>query len=619
MDDLSEKTQLRVRVIAVAATVVLAVLLARLWMLQAVLGSEYKLMAEENRTREVSVDAQRGLILDRRGEPIVKNKTSIAVVIDPEKIDDTPGLRRLAKTLDMSVSLIKERMASERDDPLKPRVIKRDVRAETIAYIEENQGDFPGVDLKVESIRDYVKGSLAAHVIGYLGELSSEERKDPDYAHYELGDLVGKSGVERVYEGVLSGTKGTEFVEVNAAGQSMRTVGSSNPDPGNDIVLTIDRRIQESAERALESMIKETQKTKFKNAKAGAIVVMEPRGEILALASYPSYNPEVFTGGISNDQWAYLNDEKNEFPLNNRTIMSAYPPGSTFKVVTSVAGFKTEVMNTGTTVFCSGLWTGLGERWAKRCWERSGHGLNAIVGALEVSCDVFFYDIGYRLDRLGREDLQTWSRNLGFGARTGIDLTSEVEGRVPTAAWKKEWNKNYPEYQTWFPGDTVNMAIGQGDMLATPLQVASVYAGIVTGGEIYRPHVVKSVVGLNGRAIKEIEPEVIKKFELSDEQMGAIRTGLRRVVTDGTARAAFSGFSTPVSGKTGTSEVKGKDDFAFFVAYAPSDDPKYIVSVVIEQGGHGGSAAAPAARKVFEDVFSPPISQDESRTGAGDD
>ncbi len=467
MEEINDAIKTRLRILAFIATAILVILFARLWMLQGVLAEEYRRQAEDNRIREVSLDAPRGLILDRRGEALVKNRLATAVTIEPEHTDDKRLKKRLSRVLKMGVDEIDERIASSKVDPIKPRVIQRDVTERAIAYIKEHSGDFPGVEVKIEAIREYPYGALAAHVVGYLGELSEEERQDPEFVRYDLGDMVGKTGVERTYDNLLAGSKGTEFIEVNATAEPLRVLDRTSSDPGNDIVLTIDRRIQAVAEKALSGGIRRTRKKKYRNASSGATVVMTPKGEILAMASFPTYDPTVFVGGVSQKDWAALTNEDSDYPLNNRALMAGYPPASIFKVVTAAAGYQNGVMTSATTVFCTGLWTGMGAKWGKRCWLWSGHGTRNVVGALEVSCDSFFYDIGYRLYKLPGERLQDWSRRMGLGSKTGIDLPAEFEGRVPTAEWKKEWNKNNPENQAWFPGDTVNMAIGQGDMLTT--------------------------------------------------------------------------------------------------------------------------------------------------------
>ncbi len=613
MDEIGDTTQARLRIFALTVLAVFAALTIRLWFLQGVQGQEFKRLSEDNRIKQIAIHAPRGQILDRNAKPIVKNRASIILTIEPEKIDNDRLFKKVAKLLQMDQAEVTRKARSQNVNPIEPRTIKQDISPDVVAYFEEHKDEYIGVELEVRSVRDYPLGNIAAHLIGYLGELSDKERAETEFAGYDLGDLVGKGGVEKEYEDLLAGDKGTQFVEVNAAGQLLRVIDKKDAIPGNNIILTLDTDIQASAEKALVKAIARAKRDKFPRASAGAIVVMEPKGEILAMASYPTFDPEMFIGGISQANWSEMIDEKNDYPLNNRAIMSSYPPGSTFKVVSAIAGLKTGVISTGTTFVCRGRWLGLGKQWGKWCWDRSGHGRQSLEGAIRISCDTYFYEVGNMLYKRGENDLQRWARRLGVGSKTGIDLPSEVEGRVPTPAWKKELNKSWVENQQWFPGDTVNMAIGQGDLLATPLQVANMYAALVNGGVLYKPHVVKTVKGLEGRNIYRASPKKGREFDLSQDDLNVIRRGLRRVTLDGTAKGIFTGLPVTVSGKTGTSEVAGKDDYALFVAYAPAEDPKYIISIIVEQGGHGGSTAAPAAREILEDIYSSNDSDEGSK------
>ncbi len=602
---IENRTIIRVDVLVAIVFIALAVIVVRLWYLQAINGEKYKVFAEENRIRSIPVRAPRGKILDRDRRPLAVNRLAFTMTLIPEKMDDEKLLKRISELLEIPIDVIEERIESKRVDPLMPRVIKRDVSPETVAYVKEHSDKFHGVEIIDDPIRDYPRGTLASHVLGYLSEISDEELENEE-PEYLLGDLIGKNGVENEYEDVLSGSKGVQLLEVNAGNVALRTLKKEEPDPGNDLVLTLDAEIQEVAERALQKGMDLAKKDGFKNARAGAIVVMDPNnGEILAMTSLPTYDPRIFSGGISEADWAVLNDENNLYPLNNRALMSSYPPGSTFKIVTSVAGLRTGVMSSRSRFTCSGGWTGWGKRWLKWCWKRSGHGSRNLEEALTVSCDSYFYDVSYLIHKRGKEELQLWSRKMGLGANTGIDLPGETGGRIPDKKWKAEFNKAWPENQTWFPGDTVNMAIGQGDLLISPLQLVSIYSIIANDGRIPRPHVVKEVITTDGMKAMAVETEEMVKIDVPASDFKAIERGLKKVTTvaDGTAAGAFIGFPIPVAGKTGTSEVAGKDDYAFFAAYAPVDDPKYAISVVIEQGGHGGSVAGPAAREVFDYLF----------------
>lgn len=361
--------------------------------------------------------------------------------------------------------------------------------------------------------------------------------------------------------------------------------------------------VQKATERALKKAISAAQKEDYK-ANAGAAVAIDIRnGEVLALANEPTFDPESFIGGISQKQWKALNTKASNYPLTNRAISSTYPPASTFKAFVGMAGLQDGAISNSSTFVCRGTWTGMGEQWPKRCWNHGGHGPVNLREALAQSCDVFFYETGYKFYKRGKEYEQKFIRQWGYGAVTGIDLPGESKGRVPDAAWKKAWNENYPEYQQWLPGDTVNMSIGQGDLLATPLQVAASYAGIANDGEVMQPHVLKAVLDSKGKEVLQAESKVAFSPNVSASIVNTMQDDLYGVTTIGTAQAVFNDFDVPVAGKTGTAQMAGKDDYAWFVGYAPANNPKYAVAVLIEQGGSGGSVAGPAVEQIFAALF----------------
>lgn len=610
--------------------IVLAVLLVRLWSMQVLSGESYAARAENNRIREISLDAPRGRILDRKGRALVTNRATLAVSVDPadERIrdliiraqssnpDDDPTraeleetLGGLAEMLGMTPQEVFAKVADSRVEALRPRVIAIDVPLDIVAQLSERQQDFPGVRIDETAVREYPFGSIGAHVLGYTGEISEEQLKaSGDTAGYELGDIVGKAGAESQFESVLQGDKGRRLIEVNASGKPQRVVDEQPPVTGRDVRLTIDIDVQKVAEQQLAAALEEAHRQNFDKAKAGAAVVVDvTTGEIIAMASAPTYDPSVFLGGISDAEWKKLTDTASEYPLNNRAVMAAYPPASTFKAVTGLAGLDAGVTYSGKTYDCAGKWTAMGAQWPKWCWNHSGHGTISFDGGIEESCDTVFYEIGYEFYKRKKEELQSFSREFGLGSKTGVDLPGEVKGRVPDAAWKKQFNADYPEWQTWLPGDTVNMAIGQGDLLVTPLQMASVYAGIANGGTVMRPHVLKDVLDSEGKVARSYEPGALADAGVSDENIGIMRRGLVRVTESGTGRGAFAGFGVTVAGKTGTAQVAGKDDYAWFCAFAPAEKPKYAVAIVVEQGGHGGSVTAPAARNILAKLLGEPL------------
>jgi penicillin-binding protein 2 len=640
MSTYRQELRSRFGVLGILIVLVLSALLVRLWTMQVLSGESYAAQAENNRVRQISLEAPRGRIYDRNGVELVTNRSALAVSVDPsdetvrdlliryrsEDTADDPTRRELdavfgelGTMLGMTSQEIFERVADLNKEALRPRVVAVDAPKEVVAQLLERQNDFPWVRVEEIAVREYPFGSIGAHVLGYTGAISEGQFEGSDeYAGYELGDTVGKTGAERQFEGVLQGDKGWRRIEVNASGKPQGVVSEQAPRPGNDIRLTIDIEVQRVAEEQLADAIAEARRQGYTNAKAGAAVVIDvATGEVIALASAPTYDPTAFLGGISTAEWQALNAKESEYPLNDRAIMSAYPPASTMKAITAIAGMEAGITSEGTTYNCTGRWTDMGEQWPKWCWKRTGHGTISLRGGLKNSCDTVFYEIGYEFYKRKLEELQATARSFGLGSKSGIDLPGEVAGRVPDAAWKKEYNRNYPEYQTWLPGDTVNMSIGQGDMLASPLQMAMVYGGIGNGGVVMKPHVLKDVLDSGGQVALTVDPEVYKKTGVSEASLGVVTRSLVDVTEGGTGQGAFAGFGVQVAGKTGTAEVKGKDDYAWFCAYAPANAPRYAVAIIVEQGGHGGSVTGPAARNILAQLLGLPQktvrAQDDSR------
>ncbi len=598
----------RFAALGLVVLLVLGALTLRLWSMQVLSGDEYTAMAEDNRVREITLDAPRGRILDRNGVPLVTNRPTLAVCVAPSAKTDDDLIARLSTVLGMPATEIKERVSSQKEQALRPRVVMIDATEQMVAYLAEHESEFPGVEVQVVPVREYPQGNLAAHVLGYTGEISEDQLAEPGFVDYALGDVVGKAGAESQFESALQGDKGYRRIEVDATGRPRRIIEEVDPIAGSDVVLTIDSNVQKVAEEALVHALEDAHKDNFTKAKAGAAVALDIKtGEVLAMASVPTYDPTLFLGGITNADWDKLTAKDSEYPLNNRAITGLYPPASTFKAMTGLAGLQYGVTKEWRVYDCEGRWTAMGEQWPKSCWDKSGHGNISFHGGVVDSCDVVFYEIGYEFYKQKDEKLQKFAKQFGFGKKTGIDLPGEAAGRVPDAQWKRTFNENYPEYQKWLPGDTVNLAIGQGDMLATPLQVASVYAGIANNGKVMRPHVLREVLDDKGAPVKVREPEVAYTPEISQANLAVMRGALRDVITDGTAKAVFRGFDSTVAGKTGTAQVAKKDDYAWFAAYAPAGEPRYAVAVAIEQGGHGGSVAGPAAREILSALLGLPV------------
>ncbi len=603
MRPINDPMQNRLFAASMIALIVFGLLFFRLWTLQVVASDEYMRLSDRNRIRTVTTNAPRGNIYDRNGVLLAGNEPNLAVTVDYEEIDNEAMLLELAKILNLKLSTVKARVSDTKYAPFFPRLVQEGVSKFIASQIKENASNLPGVDITVNFHRNYPKSSLAPHAIGYIGEISQEELVFSEDSSYVSGDLVGKSGLERAYEDVLSGTKGVKQFEVDRTGSITRMISEREPVSGNHIQLTIDAKLQAATESSLRSAVMAARANGYENANGGAAVVLDPNnGEVLALASFPTYDQTLFMGGMTSDEWKSLSSKGSGYPLFNRAVMASYAPASVFKPVTYVAGLSDGVVSAKASFFCEGTWLGMGEMWPKNCWQKEGHGKTGFTAGMKDSCAVVFYEVGYMLYKRGGERLQYWARKFGFGKATGIDLPGEKPGRVPDSKWKRENHENL-EDQKWLPGDTVNIAIGQGDLLTTPIQVANLYAAIANKGLVFQPHLVSKVFTPEGLNIRTSKRRKLVDVDIKKDILDGLNEGLVSVIQEGTASNAFAGFPIAVAGKTGTSEVMGKDDFAWFACFAPVNDPKYVVVVMVEEGGHGGSIAAPAARRILSSAF----------------
>jgi len=590
------------RRLGVALALVLALFaltFVRLWHLQVGEGDEYRSLSEHNRIRLKRVRATRGTILDRHGDIVVDNRPSFDLVLVPEDAHDVPAtIAALARLLGPEVGDLSAIVAAARNRPaFEDVVLVRDLDWERIVKIETHQFELPGVSVQVGPRRTYPFGQMAAHLLGYVGEVSQQERETR--RGYHLGDLIGKAGAERYYEDYLRGVDGGQQVEVDAVGRRLRVLSEVDETPGNSLVLTIDRDLQQAAEKAMEGH-------------DGSVVALDTRtGEILAMVSRPAFDPNVFARGIRMAEWKALVDDRKH-PLNSKSVQGTYPPGSTYKVVMAAAALEEGVITPFTTIFCGG---GLffGNR-TFRCWRPQGHGSLNVHEALVRSCDVFFYQVG---QRLGVDTIAEYSHRFGLGAPTGITLEHESGGIIPSSEWKRQ---RFGE--PWYPGETLSVAIGQGYVTTTPLQMASVIATVANGGIVYRPKFVKRVEGTDGTTVLQEAPEVVRDVGFKKSTLLQIREALSDVVN--TSRGTGSNARLPgieVGGKTGTAQAshaggdkanqKGwsreKRDHAWFIAFAPVDNPEIAIAVLAEHAGeHGGTAAAPIARKVLARYFNVP-------------
>ncbi len=585
--------------------VALGALFVKLWSMQVISGEQYSEKAEANRTTEYTTIAPRGRIFDRKGRELVGNRSSFAVLVDSDTKDNKEVIHRLSNLLGIPRETVLQLAQSETGGAQADRLIALDVSNRAVAYISEHPNAFPGVTVEARTVRTYPRGSLAVHLLGYAGTISEEElKKDTEGIQYESGDTVGKDGAEQAFEAYLQGDRGVKRVEVNAQGQVVNTVDSVDPVQGNDIRLTIDVKVQKVAEKALQRAFRDAHKSGHKKAKSGAIICMNCNtGEIIAAASAPSYDPVEFINGISTERWEELNNSDSAYPLSNRCIAGLYPAASTFKGFTGLAGLEYGFASANKTWDCEGTWTGFGKAWPQKCWNHDGHGTIGFKKGIIESCDVVFYEIAKKFYNYKKSEtaLQDYIKSWGFGSKTGIELPGEQEGRVPTPEWKKEFNKDAPENQAWQPGDLSNLAIGQGDLLITPLQLCCGYAGLATG-RVPKPVILHSVISSDGETVvvdgKQYQGSTMSP-SYKEKNIKLMRSGFRAVVTQGSVKKVFDSFSVKTAGKTGTGEVAGKDDCAWYVGYGPYNKPKYVCVCIVEEGGSGGTVSAPAVRQVL--------------------
>lgn len=605
--------------LGVGAAAVFSALFFKLWSMQVISSEDYVELADKNKTREIPTKAPRGRILDRNGEVLVGNRASLVVVAEKDVLKDTLLIRRLANVLGMPAAAVRRHIQDESQGAAAPRVVAMDVPMTTVSYIVEHPVQFPKISIESRSVRSYPHGPLAAHIIGYTGTVSKEdlEKNKADVEagkariEYSQGDVVGKTGLEAQYEDVLQGVTGTHTVQVDAHGKVTKFVEDVPAVPGSDIQLTLDIKIQEATERYLKEAIRIARRIGSRGAHAGAAVVMDVNtGGIVAMASYPTYDPSMFIGGIGAGAWEALMAEDAHNPLSNRAIAGLYPMASTIKSFSAISALEYGIAQPDSSYMCNGKWKGFGEEWFKWCWKHSGHGPQNLVTGIINSCDTVFYEIGKAFAESSEpEGLQATYGEWGLGEKSGIDLPGEAKGRIPTAKWKEEHFKNLPESdRRWVHGDTVNMVIGQGDVLVTPLQVVNSYCAIANGGTLLRPHVLDKVLAQDSpQNLIEHKTESIRKMSVDQEHLDLVIRGLRGVVSQGSVRKYYQSMKTAVAGKTGTAQVANKGDYAWFVGYAPFESPQYAVALLVEQGGGGGTVAAPAVRQIFGAIFDEPM------------
>ncbi|MDR0515249.1 MAG: penicillin-binding protein 2 [Coriobacteriaceae bacterium] len=607
-----EKLRLRLVAMGVFTAAVFGSLGVRLWGMQVLTNDEYRQKAEENTFTTVSTTAPRGYIFDSDGIPLVKNRTSLTVLADAEVARDRAVVQRLSALLGVPHNIVRQRIQDSSSGAQSQRVVARNVRLRDVAFIAEHATAFPGVTTQTRTTREYPWGALAAHVLGYTGPVSEDDMKAfREGSYLEMGDTVGKSGIEAVYDTVLSGDHGQRVVVADADGTVRQVVSETAPTKGNDIYLTLRAPVQQVADRALAALVAPTGDIGTGKGVAASLVCMDVSdGGIIALANYPTYTPESFIGGIPQEVWDLFSSAESFYPLFNRAIAGGYPAASTFKAFTGLAGFEHGFADATREWDCQGSWTGFGEDDEQKCWNLSGHGHLNFRSGVVVSCDVVFYEIAKGFyderHRIGETALQEFIKRFGFGTLTGIDLDGEQAGRIPDAEWKTEAFRNVPEGSMWVPGDLSNMSIGQGDVLVTPIQMAAGYAAVATG-RLVKPHLLKEVKNSEGNTVVAAKAEEEQLLDVSPEHLAIMRDALKGVAEeDANVSRAFAenDIRVPAAAKTGTAEVKGKKDYGWFACYAPFDAPRYVVACVVEQGGAGALSACPVSAQVLSAALS---------------
>lgn len=611
MEDLKERSRYLNFFVAGAFLLIFAYL----WYLQVIRGNDLRQLSENNRIRIREMVADRGMLLDRKGEILADNRPSFDVFLIPEDIRANPeSLEKVGEILNLTREEIGEKLKGLKRRPaFRPIKLKSDINWDKLALLESNRIHLPGVLVDVRPKRAYPYGSVASHLLGYIGEVDETELKQMKDRPYSMGSMIGKYGVEYEWETHLRGVDGGRQNEVDALGREIKPLRSVEPLPGHNVVLTIDLDLQKVAEEAFQD-------------KNGALIAMDIKtGRILAMVSKPSFDPSIFARGVTAEEWNALVDHPFH-PLQNKGIQGQYPPGSIFKIVTAIAGIETGAITPQTQITCTGAFS-YGNR-DFRCWKEKGHGTLNLHQALVESCDVYFYQVGLKV---GVDAIAHYASQLGLGRKTGIGLPHEKAGLVPSSSWKKK-RFGVP----WYSGETLSVAVGQGYLITTPLQIATLISAVANGAKLHRPYVVERVENIDGETLKKYTPQEMNRADISEKTLRVIQEALMGAVNDPRGTGYASALKqVNVAGKTGTAQVtrmaadfkKGDmnrmplkfRDHAWFAAYAPFEDPEIAVAVLVEHGGYGGVVAAPIAKKVIAKYFNLEISSTTKKEEASSD
>lgn len=607
----------RIAFFGVLALALFAIVFFRLWYLQVLSGENYLAQANQNRVREIKVEAPRGQIIDRTGRPLISNRGSWQVRIDSRRwgvrlgpkgeLVSAPGMQtvvdRLARALRQSPKSLRRNMQKSLIQfSTGPVTVANDVSMGAVVKIQEQRARYPGVDVAQAFERDYPYGNLAAHLFGYVREISEEQLKSEKFEAAASGDRVGQDGLEFQYDRFLRGRDGAQRIQVNAADQTTGSLGGTPATVGQTLRLTLDLGVQRVGEAALR------QAANNSPAQGGAFVAMNiESGSIVGMGSFPTFDPDVFSGPVAPATYKRLTNTAAGAPLTNRAIASSYPAASTFKIVTALAGLQSGLVTPGTVIEDGGR-IKVGEAYR----QNAGGVPNGPVDlrrALKVSSDVYFYQLGMDADRKGGDVIQRTAERLGFGKSPLLDIPGATAGLIPTPKWRNRLYEKYKgtKYETdlWTLGHTVNLAIGQGDVQVSPLQMAIAYAALGNGGYLVRPHLGARIENAGGAVVQTIGQGPRKRVPMNDGFRRAVLEGLydSANLPGGTSTDVFKGFPIKIAGKTGTAQVPGKRDQSWFVALAPYPNPKFVVATTVEEGGFGAATAAPATRLILAKLF----------------
>jgi penicillin-binding protein 2 len=584
----SQAVPVRLRKVMIYVGIGCLVLLLRLWYLQVLEGDHYSTLSSNNRLRLRVVEAPRGFILDRHGASLVENRPTFDLYATLEDVRNPAEVAAtLAGILQVPMEEIAARLAEGRARSYQPILLRKDLTEAMMVAVEERRLDLPGINMRIRPIRAYPTGGMAATLLGYVSEVNQAQLQREEFRALRPGDSLGQSGVERRFDPHIRGADGGEQIEVDARGRALRLISRTDPRSGSNVYLTIDRGIQEAAEKAMAG-------------KKGTVVAMNPTtGEILAMVSRPSYDPNLFAQRLSGEEWQRIATDASH-PMQNRAVQAQYPPGSIFKLIVAIAGLESGALTPETKFNCNGQFYLGNVKFDD--WKKGGHGTLDLHRAIVHSCNVYFYQAGLRT---GIDEIVRVSRAFGLGEPPGLGLGDEVKGHLPNPQPKR---RGQPP---WTAGNTVISSIGQGPVVTSPMQLLSMVSAIANGGTLYRPWVVKKIVSLSGETLEEYEPEAVRQVNVNPETLAFVRQAMLGVVEEGTgARSKVPG--VPIGGKTGTAQVvkkgEGKGhaelkDHGWFASFAPVDNPQIAVVVLVENGGFGGQVAAPVAKAVYEAAF----------------